>query len=377
MPDTILISPENKGDIVRGTDSVTLIATEMYEAGAYQRFLHGDKYRDAWASSITVPILWLDALNGGLRPTEKGGGYQTLSLDLVDSSNYVYTIRSVTKNPVKLIKPWMKFLGLDNMVIDGIAAGHPYGAMVIPALSESAGVPHFFPKLYFVPSQENLDSFNQEFGNKLFWIEIEPEEKVPLKFNISNAEDFDDSEKVLEKWHEDPENNIPDLSALVRARIFDLWVGDWDRHDGQWGWIQYQDGDVNRYRPVPNDRDNVFYKIDGLYPSIVRSFEKRFQPFRSKIKSMEGLTANSAYFDYSFLYDVELEVFIKEAKFLQAALTDEKIKSAIKVWPEEIYALDGERIVSDLIARRGDLQAYASDFFKVIQDRGEVLDHPR
>ena len=376
MPNHVFIEPASPELVTRATDSVTLRATDMYEAGKFRRFLHGRKYRDAWAAPVTVPVAWLDTLKGGLTPDDKGGGFQTLSLDLIDTAGVVYTIRSVAKNPHKLIKPWMNTFGIDNLVIDGIAAGHPYGAMVMPALSDAAGVKHFNPVLYYVPKQEQLDTFNADFGNRLFWLEYEPEDDVPEFMAMPRAEDFDDSEKVLEKWREDPEGDIPNLRALARARVFDLWLGDWDRHDGQWGWIQYElDDGTHRYYPVPNDRDNVFYGINGFYPGLVRMFEKRLQPFGPKIKNVDGLTSNSAYFDYTFLYDVPESVLVEEAQSLQAALTDEAIERGMRSWPASVYAYDGDRIVRDLKTRRDDLVTYAREFHRVIRKRGPVEDH--
>ncbi len=373
MPEPVYVDPTSAAAVTRGTDSVTLRATDMYAAGAWRRFLHGRKYRDAWQAPVTVPVAWLDTLKGGLRPDDMGGGFQTLSLDLVDATGVTYTIRSVTKNPHKLVKPWMKLFGIRNLVIDGIAAGHPYGAMVMPALSDAAGVKHFDPKLYYLPAQAALDTFNERFGGSLYWLEYEPEGRVPAAMDLPRADDYDDSEKVLEKWRADPDTERPNLRALVRARVFDLWVGDWDRHGGQWGWVQYDVGDgKHQYYPIPNDRDNVFYGVNGLYPGIVRLFEKRLQPFGPKIKSVDGLTSNSAWFDYAFLHDVPAQTFVEEAESLQAALTDEVIENAIREWPASVYAEDGERIVSNLKKRRGDLVDYALKFHRVIRERGEV-----
>lgn len=382
LPDQVLLAPETTEAIDRDTDSVRLRATDMYEVGGLRRFLFGERYREAWAAPVTAPVVWLDDYRGGLVVDDKGGGFQTLSVDVIGPDETVYTLRSVAKNPTRLIKPWMGFLGLDNLVIDGISAGHPYGAMVMPALSDAAGVAHFAPQLVYVPKQPALDTLNEAFGDHLFWFEYEPEEDVPdkvaslagLDLDDFVVEDFDDSEKVLEKWREDSTEHQPDLRALVRARVFDLWLGDWDRHDGQWGWIQYEDGDVHRYHPVPNDRDNVFYGLDGVSAAFVRLFEKRVQKFGPRIKNVKGLTSNSAYFDYTFLYEVPEAVFVEEAESLRAALTDEVIERSIRTWPEAVFAADGERIISDLKARRGDLVRYARKFHGVIRGRGPVED---
>ena len=382
LPDQILLEPDGAAAITEATDSVALRATDMYEVGGLRRFLFGRRYREAWAAPVTVPVAWLDEYRGGLRLDDRGGGFQTLSVDVIGPDETVYTLRSVAKNPTRLIKPWMRFTGLDNLVIDGISAGHPYGAMVMPALSEAAGVAHFAPELVFVPKQPALDTLNEQFGDHLFWLEYEPEDDVPaqvaaiagLDTNAYDIEDFDDSEKVLEKWRGDPEGHRPDLRALARARVFDLWLGDWDRHDGQWGWIQYEDGEVHRYHPVPNDRDNVFYGLDGVSAAVVRAFEKRVQKFGPRIKNVKGLTSNSAYFDYSFLYDLPEEVFVEEARDLQVALTDEVIEAAIRQWPPAVFAADGERIIAHLKERRGDLVRYAREFHRVIRERGVVED---
>ena len=375
MPEHVFVDPpEGTTAAIQGRDSVTLRATDMYTAGRIRRFFQGRKYRDAWNAVVTVPVAWLDTLKGGLRPDDPGGGFQTLSLDLIDTSGCVYTIRSVNKNPDKFIKPWMPWVNIDNLIIDGIASGHPYGAQVMPALSDAAGVRHFHPELYFVPEQKMLDTFNAAYGNRLFWLEYEPEGEGCNWPGLPGFDEFQDSEDVLEHWRENPEERQPDLRALVRARLFDVWVGDWDRHDGQWGWAETHEGDIHRYYPIPNDRDNVFYGISGLIPRTVAAFERRLRPFGEEIDDVDGLTSNSQYFDSSFLLEVPLEVFVEEARSLQAALTDEKIETAMRVWPESVYQYDGDRIVAHLKTRRGDLEKYARTFHELVQERGVVPD---
>ena len=372
--------PEVTEATMQGRDSVTLRATTMYEAGPIRRFFQGRKYRDAWSAPVTVPVAWLDTLKGGLTPDDMGGGFQTLSIDVIDPDGCVYTLRSVNKNPNKFIKPWMRWTNVDNLAIDGIASGHPYGAQVMPALSDAAGVRHFHPEVYFLPKQDALDTLNPLFGNRLFWLEYEPEGEGCNWVSMDGFDEFQDSDDVLERWKEDPDEHRPDIRGLVRARLFDVWVGDWDRHDGQWGWAETHEpdpdgkGEIHRYYPIPNDRDNVFYGISGLMPRLVGAFERRLRPFGEEIDDIDGLTMNSQYFDYSFLYDVPEEVFVEEAKSLQEDLTDAEIEAAIKVWPESVYRHDGDRIVAHLKSRRGDLVEYARNFHKVIQERGKVED---
>ena len=53
------------------------------------------------AKSYNIPYLNLDSLHGGLTPTEKGGGAQTVSLKFKSADGQVFAFRSVVKNPNK------------------------------------------------------------------------------------------------------------------------------------------------------------------------------------------------------------------------------------------------------------------------------------
>ncbi len=371
MPNNPLVAPATAAEAA-GVDSVTLLAAGVFGANGAQRWLYGEMYRDAWATPVTVPVLRLDEFAGGLRPVKRGGGFQTLSMDLVDSAGVVYTLRSVTKDPSKLVPAWAPALGITNLITDGISAGHPYGAMAAASLSELAGLPHMYPKLYYLPAQAALDSFGESFGNRLFWLEYEPEGHRAPWLGMSGFVKWEDSDDVFEAWRTDSLSAKPDLRALIRARLFDLWVGDWDRHDGQWGWATVLDSatSVRTYTPVANDRDNIFYGISGAIPLTVAAFERRLQPFGPDVDDMGGLTLNSQYFDRAFLYGVPESVFVAEAEALRARLTDAGIERALRVWPTAIYALDGARIAASLRARRDDLVDYARDFHAVIDERG-------
>ncbi len=371
MPANVLIAPGTPAAATEA-DSVTLAAAEVFAASGAQRFLYGDMYRDAWATPVTVPVLRLDTFRGGLRPVKKGGGFQTLSLDVIDTAGVVYTLRSVTKDPSKLVPDWAPKIGITNLITDGISAGHPYGAMAAAALSDLAGLPHMHPQLYYVPAQAALDSFSESVGDRLFWLEYEPDGHRAPWLGMASFDKWEDSDDVFEAWRADSLSAKPDLRALVRARLFDIWVGDWDRHDGQWGWARTVDSatSVKTYTPVANDRDNIFYGISGAIPLAVAAFEKRLQPFGTEVDDMGGLTLNSQFFDRAFLHGVPERVFVEEAEALKAKLSDAGIERALRVWPAAIYALDGEEIGKCLRSRRDELVEYASDFYEVIQERG-------
>src|SRR5688572_10362115 len=73
----------------------TLRANSRFVAGGFHRFFMGANYRDEWATPITVPVLDLRSFAGGLRPTETGGGKQTLNLRFAAGNGREYVFRPV------------------------------------------------------------------------------------------------------------------------------------------------------------------------------------------------------------------------------------------------------------------------------------------
>ncbi len=351
-------------------DSVTIAVTTMYEGNVLKNVVQGEQYRDEWAIPVKVPVVFLDTLKGGLTIIKKGGGKQTQSLRLKNKKDIYYTLRSVAKNPEPLIPEFAKTLGIENIIIDGISAQHPYAAIVVAKLAESISILHTHPSLVFVPKQEHLGKYNASYGNKLYWLEYETEGPTNWT-HLNNVKEIIETDKLQEKKQQLGEKLSIKKEELVRNRLFDLVIGDWDRHVKQWGWVLQQQGENYVAIPLPGDRDNAFFSIDGLIPSVVSSknIQPRLRPFEKEIDYIPGLVYP---FDRYFLNNTSEEIFIEEAKFIQTHLTNQTIENALKLWPKEIYNLHGDEIMANIIARREQLVEYAIAFKKEIELQGIV-----
>lgn len=370
MPDCIIVEPSNTSmEALSNEDSITLIATDRFKAGFIKPIFQGTNYRKAWETPIKVPVVSLSDIKGGIIPLEMGGGEQTLSMDLKGKHQVFYTLRSVNKNPEGLIPDAAKKLNLGNIIMDAMSAQHPYGALVVAPLADAVGILHTHPRLVYIPVQPELDTFNHKYGGRLFLLEYEPEGSGDwLKMDsVQSIVDTEDVQKMLLEY---PDSKI-DERALVRARLFDLMIGDWDRHAKQWGWVVVKKDSSLTYLPLPTDRDNVFYNPGGLIPWMVTRpmFQPLLRPFNKKIDHLPGMIKP---FDQFFLLDVPESVFIEIAKELQEDLTDEEIETAIKSWPPEFYEIDGQTIIRNIKARRSDLIKYAKEFRAVVQERGPL-----
>jgi hypothetical protein len=355
-------------------DSVLVAASSLYESDPLKDIMQGKNYREAWAMPVKVPLLFLDTLYGGMEIVKEGGGTQTHSLRIKDKDGSLYSLRSVNKDPSTHVPEFARSLGLENIVIDAISASHPYGALLSASLSEKAEVLHTHPKVVFVPKQDFLgEKYNEKYGNRLFLLEYETEgEKNWTDYeNVNEILDTKHLQELKEKHHD---KVSIDKNALVRARLFDLLIGDWDRHAKQWGWVIQEKDNTFKAIPVAGDRDNAFFKLGGVIPGIIsnENIEPEVRPFEKEIDYMPGLVYPN---DVYFLTETPVEIFTTEAENLQKLMTDVAIADAFKVWPKEIYEIDGKEITEKLKFLRDNLVEYAKAFHRIIAEK-ELLNEP-
>ncbi|OEY73179.1 hypothetical protein [Salegentibacter salarius] len=358
----------------RRHDSVEVAASSLYEANELKDIMQGENYREAWTSPVKVPVLFLDSLYGGIEIVKEGGGTQTHSLRLKDKNGFLYSLRSVNKDPSTHVPEFARSLGLENIVIDAISASHPYGAILAASLSEKAGVLHTHPKVVFVPKQEFLGKqYNEKYGNRLFLLEYETEGEENWT-GYKNVYKILDTKNLQELKEENPSQVSIDKNAFVRARLFDMLIGDWDRHAKQWGWVVQKEGNTFKAIPLAGDRDNAFFNLGGVIPGIIsnKNIEPEVRPFEKEISHMPGLVYPN---DVYFLTNTPVEIFTAEAKKLQDLLTDDAIADAFKVWPKNIAEQNSKEITEKIKSRRDNLVKYAKEFHRIITEK-ELLNKP-
>src|SRR5690606_36346940 len=261
VPVRQLISPPDPIKNIE-QDTVVVSASHQYAAGPGRRFFFGSNYRDAWQTPVKIPVFRLSQQQGGMKVLQKGGGQQTLSLRLADSTGREYVLRSVEKNPEGAVPEMFRKTFAQDLVQDQISASHPYGAVVIPKLAESAGIYHANPKLVYIADDSLLGKYRRDFAGSLAIFEERPDEDWSDKSFFGNSSNIVSTSKVLEKLADDTDNQV-DQRFVARSRLFDLWIGDWDRHDDQWRWATEEKGKLEFFRPIPRDRDQAFFVNEG------------------------------------------------------------------------------------------------------------------
>ncbi|MGB3617533.1 MAG: hypothetical protein WBA12_05395, partial [Catalinimonas sp.] len=348
--------------------SVTMAASGQYRGGALRRFFLGENYRRTWRTPITVPTFDIGTAAGGLTVGKKGGGQQTRSLRLVDTAGADWVLRSVEKYPDKALPQELRGTLAADAVQDQISAAHPYGALVVPPLAAAAGLYHTNPKIVYVPNDPRFGKYVEVLRGRLALLEERPTEEH-REPSMGAAEDYDSTPKVVENLREDNDDEVDQLFVL-RNRLFDLVIGDWDRHDDQWRWAQFdKEGEKGHvYRPVPRDRDQALFVNEGVLPKIAsRKWAlPKIQGFDERVRDVAGFNFNARHFDRTFLTEPSLDDWLATADTLQRCLTDSVIDAAVRAWPPEVYELNGAQVAAKLKARRNDLPEQARRYYRFL-----------
>ncbi|MCU0383957.1 MAG: metallophosphoesterase, partial [Cyclobacteriaceae bacterium] len=344
---------------------IVVSASNRY--GKKNKFWLGRNYRDVWLKPVSVKQIDVRTKEGGLKILQKGGGMQTLSLRLEDKKGNEYTLRSVEKYPEKAVPDILKKTFAQDLVQDQISASHPYAALTIPALAKAAGVYYTKPELVFIPNDTLFGIYQQDFANTLAIYEERPAGDGTEKENFGNTKKIISTEKVLTALQQ--ENDVAiDQPFVARNRLFDLLIGDWDRHDDQWRWASFKTKDKTIYRPIPRDRDQAFFVSDGMLAKVWsrRWALPKFEGFNETVRWTPGFMFNARYFDRSFLNELSLQEWLVQAQYIQAHVTDAAIDSAMLLFPKEVYALHAKEIKYKIIARRNKLHQYAKEHYRYL-----------
>ncbi|MDO5968535.1 metallophosphoesterase [Flavivirga aquimarina] len=357
---------------------------ETTKSGFY-KMLWGERYRDAFSTKVKAPTVRLDTLLGGLTPVRKGGGHQSKSLRLRDREGKEYVMRALRKNAIQYIQA----VGFkdqyiegqfddsftENLILDVFTGSHPYAPFTIGTLSDAVGVYHTNPVLYYVPKQSALGQFNNEFGNELYMIEERADSGHGDKASFGFSNKVISTDDLLKELKED-EDHVLDEAAYIRARLFDMVIGDWDRHEDQWRWAEFKEKGKKIYRPIPRDRDQAFSimadgTLLGFATTIIPSM-RLLQSYKEDLKSPKWFNLEPYPLDMTLINQSSKSVWDTQVKHIIENLTDAVIDEAFLNFPPEVNKEAIKDIKRKLIGRRHNLQAISDKYYDYISKFGVI-----
>ena len=344
---------------VSTADSITVsIAPDYDKVGKVHRILFGEGYRKLWAAPVKIKIFYLAKEKGGMTIIRRGGGLQTKSLRLRDAAGNEWALRTIQKYPEQGLPANLKAGLAKDILQDQVVTAHPFASLTVPPLADALGIPHAHPEIVYVPDDPALGEFRKEFGNAVFLLE----EREPL-----DAEGTDNTDKAQRKLQEDNDTRL-DQKIVLRARLLDMILGDWDRHEDQWRWQKQGDKNDKLYTPVPRDRDMVYYNTSGVFPWIVSHqwLKSKWQGFHPSIRDIKGFNVNARYFDRYFLNGLNESDWDEAIADVQKKLSDSVVERAIRLLPDTIFSLSGKWLINTIIARRNNIAKPAKSYYRFI-----------
>lgn len=296
-----------------------------------------------------------------------------------DPSGKEYVLRGVKKYVTDDALP-VALAGdafVKDIVSDGVSASYPYAALSIPPMAKALGVPHANPALVYMPDDPRLGKFRSDYGN--FFALLEEREPGNGKKTI-NFEELD------KKLFEDNDNKV-DQHAVLKARLLDMFVMDFDRHEDQWRWEVDDNGKGKTFTPVPRDRDQPFFINKGVIPWVAGSawVSPQLQGFRPKARNIATYNYNARNFDHNNLTELTEKDWREGAQNVLSVMTDSMIVSSLALQPGEIHPYAMNTIIATLKERRKyflqDMVAYYRFLSRTVSiygsDKRELFDVER
>jgi len=365
-------------EIIVSHKEATVYESEATQKSNFYENLWGEHYRESYGTPVKAPVANLDTLFGGLTPVKRGGGNQSVSLRLVDKQGRQWVMRALKKNAVqflqinayqqKYIKEDLKGTFIESFIEDVYTTTHPYASFIMPTLSQAVEVYHTKPILYYVPKQNALGVYNDDYGDALYMIEEHVGDSQTKRGNFGNPDDIISSLDLFEKLHKSPKHQV-DEKAFIRARLFDMVLGDWDRHQDQWRWSKFEADDQHIYKPIPRDRDQVFSHYDGALLRVVTRLLptiRKMQTYKSEIRNLRWHNTNGRPVDMRLLKSLTKEDWLEQAQFIKENLTDEVIEKAFSQFPESVQNKNVASVKEVLKLRRNSVEKIASDYYAII-----------
>lgn len=358
------VTSKSESDFPAFTKAQILRDDETTKSRFY-RLLWGEHYRKYYSTPITAKTALLDTLYGGVSILKEGGGHQSQSLRLENREGRQYVMRSLRKDALKFLRFKLKGIAFDqnaydntsaeDMVSDFFTTSHPYAQLAVSDIAEAASINHSDSKLYYFPKQSKFGDLNDQYGDGLYFIEERPSkaQKDFKGYQHSSLEtkgpitDFAGTTEVLEKLRGSNNYSI-DKRQYIRSRIFDMLLGDWDRHEDQWRWALHETGkQAGIYVPIPRDRDAAFSKFDGVALTMVKYAvpETRFwQTYDEDLASVKWFNSEAYNLDKIFVSPYDENIWKEEAVSIQKSITAAVIDNAFSKLPSEMQDQSLENI---------------------------------
>lgn len=354
-----------------GCQLATVTPEARFAVGGLHRFLFGNTYRELWTKPIRVCRADFARIAGGLKAVEREGAPGSRPFQLQGADGRVFGFRALVKDATL---DWPKKLQTSlarSLAKDQISGTLPGGGLAVVQLERAAGLSGPEVTLVVLPDVPRLAEWREDFARATGLLEQRLRESDAGLRAVPGARELLDSKELFERLRSDPESSV-DARLFLTARLVDLLVGDWDRHEGQWTWARFDGASGHRWVPVTSDRDWAFTRLDGAVWSLARFIQPKFTKFDARFTGLKGLSIRPMALDRRLLVSLDRADWDSVVAVVVNRLNDRAIEAAVRTLPDE---LDRERmawVTAALKQRRDQLPTVAQAFYRMLADVVEV-----
>ncbi len=368
------------------TAKSSIYTKEETDKSRFYKWFWGDHYRKLYSKEIEAPILYLDELPNNMTPISEGGGTQSRSLRLIDDNENEYTLRALRKSALRFmqtnaidnhyVKDYLDDTVAERYLMDFYTTAHPYAQFVMNDLSETLNVLHANPKIYYVPKQKGLGIYNEDYGNALFMLEEHAGDENKNFETFGTPDDIINTTDLRLELMETKDSYV-DEASFIRARLFDMLVGNWDRHQDQWRWAQFKTEDgKKRYETIPRDWDQAFPKYDGTIIGLLKfafPLLRKMESYDADVKNVKWFNLSGYPLDKTFIKTASWDDWKEQVEFIQEHISDEEIERVFNTLPEAAQDSSIDNIKVNLRSRRDGLLTIAKSYYDYLNNFEVVL----
>ncbi|MDR2955722.1 MAG: hypothetical protein LBV43_11635 [Prevotella sp.] len=371
---SIEASAQQTGEVIPielGINVRKAVYTGKYEEHkSFYNWMWGDHYRKLYYDSVTVKSVSFDSIFRSMSVRKQIPNLHALILQ--DKSSEFYMLKPLGGSSSFLESKFFtdfyrrddfKDTYLDEFLQEAYTIIHPYIFTVSERLAKSAGLGIEEPSIFYMSGSNNkADTISErrEVSDRL--ISISQLSEVDTVTVINNID------SLMWELHENSLATV-DRKIYIKARLFDMLIGDWNKIPENWYWIPSYKGDSVIYRPQSLDRSHAFSRVDGVFfKELLNMLGVGFiTNYENRLKDIKKFNKLSYALDIALTQNSTIEDWVGQAQLLMEELTDEVIDNAFLKLPLEMQNEEAEEIKNNLKSRKLRLDNMASKYYLYTQ----------
>ena len=338
-----------QGNIV--SDTLSEAPNLQLRADGLHRFLFGSSWRDLWAMPVTMSVVRIsqNCISTITPHSPLNSSIRSLSFRGSDSICYTFTPfrqDSGSSLPDELSELLPEYVRKDQM---GIL--HPFAPLISSILLKGVGLPYRTTSACVLV----IDSMGTAPRGGILegaWNGIPSSSVEPIS-----------TQALLDSLDSSIQVRVDELE-YIKARIMDLFLGDWDRSEDSWQWYSLPIGSNRLWKPLPCAQFHALNRLNGLLPTIADIAIPQLEHCGETISSVENSTLTGRTLDRRILISHIRQTWDSLTASVQATSTDSILLEALAAVPHPNSTEQAE-ILEVLKSRRSQLPRAVREFYRL------------